>query len=153
MRSNKGFSLIELIIMIAILSVLIGTLSPKYLKYVERSKRVTDVTNARLIRDAAERVQALDALGTGNGAYKYTGAVMWNKDTPYPTKIKDFSDAIFIELGQVPVSAVNKDLFWCMYYNQGNGSIKKIVLTTRPGSSVEYELYPDPSKFLENGIN
>lgn len=36
--NNKGFSLVELIIVIAIMAVLIGVLAPQYLKYVERSR-------------------------------------------------------------------------------------------------------------------
>ena len=36
--NNKGFSLIELIIVVAIMAVLIGVLAPQYLKYVEKSR-------------------------------------------------------------------------------------------------------------------
>ena len=32
--NNKGFSLVELIIVVAIMAVLIGVLAPTYLKYV-----------------------------------------------------------------------------------------------------------------------
>ena len=44
-KSNKGFSLIELIIVIAIMAVLIAVLAPQYLKYVEKSKKSTDLSN------------------------------------------------------------------------------------------------------------
>lgn len=47
--NNKGFSLVELIIVIAIMAVLIGVLAPQYLKYVNNSKVSTDVTNAQEI--------------------------------------------------------------------------------------------------------
>ena len=44
---NKGFSLVEVIIVIAIMAVLVGILAPQYLKYVSNSKVSTDITNAQ----------------------------------------------------------------------------------------------------------
>ena len=37
--TNKGFSLVELIIVIAIMAVLVGVLAPQFLKYVEQSRK------------------------------------------------------------------------------------------------------------------
>ncbi len=42
--NNKGFSLVELIIVIAIMAVLIGVLAPQYIRYVERSRVSADQT-------------------------------------------------------------------------------------------------------------
>ena len=50
--NNKGFSLVELIIVIAIMAVLIGVLAPQYLKYVKESKISTDITNAENVATA-----------------------------------------------------------------------------------------------------
>ena len=41
--NNKGFSLVELIIVIAIMAVLVGVLAPAYLRYVEKSRKSADV--------------------------------------------------------------------------------------------------------------
>lgn len=40
--SNKGFSLVELIVVIAIMGVLMVVLAPQYLKYVEKSRLQKD---------------------------------------------------------------------------------------------------------------
>ena len=51
-KDNKGFSLVELIIVIAIMAVLVGLLAPQYLKYVSNSKVSTDISNAQEIATA-----------------------------------------------------------------------------------------------------
>ena len=52
--NNKGFSLVELIIVVAIMAVLIGVLAPQYLRYVERSRNSTDRSNATAIASALQ---------------------------------------------------------------------------------------------------
>ncbi len=42
--NNKGFSLVELIIVIAIMAILIVVLAPQYLRYVEKSRVSSDQT-------------------------------------------------------------------------------------------------------------
>ena len=64
-KDNKGFSLVELIIVIAIMAVLVGLLAPQYLKYVENSKVSTDISNAQEIATAYNVAFADD-----NASYK-----------------------------------------------------------------------------------
>jgi type IV pilus assembly protein PilA len=65
--NNKGFSLVELIIVVAIMAVLIGVLAPTYLKYVESSRRTSDCTSVGSILDACE-VLAIDPTSDFEGA-------------------------------------------------------------------------------------
>ncbi|NLV87009.1 MAG: prepilin-type N-terminal cleavage/methylation domain-containing protein, partial [Clostridiales bacterium] len=41
-KSNAGFTLVELIVVIAILGVLMAALVPQYIKYVEKSREGVD---------------------------------------------------------------------------------------------------------------
>ncbi len=52
--NDKGFSLVELIIVIAIMAVLVVVLAPQYLKYVERSRNSTDLSNATSMATALQ---------------------------------------------------------------------------------------------------
>ncbi len=73
--NNKGFSLVELIIVIAIMAILIVVLAPQYLKYVERSRNSTDMQNARSLMTAAETwaadPQAGSSFGEAGNTFKY----------------------------------------------------------------------------------
>ena len=44
MKNNKGFSLVELIIVIAIMAILVGVMAPQLIKYLEKSKESADKT-------------------------------------------------------------------------------------------------------------
>lgn len=50
--TNKGFSLVELIIVIAIMAVLVGVLAPQYIKYLDKSKITADKQLTDSIRQA-----------------------------------------------------------------------------------------------------
>lgn len=57
-RNNKGFSLVELIVVIAIIAVLVGVLAPSFSRIIEKSKESLDVQNLDSIRDTVNAYYA-----------------------------------------------------------------------------------------------
>lgn len=111
-KSNKGFSLVELIIVIAIMAILIAVLAPQYLKYVEKTKRSTDAKAFGEVVQATEVAIAdplngftgdsLDVEWTGTGSTasftigdtniqaEVAGVVNGTNSTSLPAKSKLF---------------------------------------------------------------
>lgn len=62
--NNKGFSLVELIVVIAIMAVLVGILAPQFLRYVEKSRYQKDVSAVDEVKNACETALADEDVAT-----------------------------------------------------------------------------------------
>ncbi len=60
--NNKGFSLVELIIVIAIMAILIAVLAPQFLRYVEKSRLQSDNSALGEVANAVKVAVANDAI-------------------------------------------------------------------------------------------
>ena len=63
-KDNKGFSLVELIVVIAIMAVLMVVLTPALLRYVEKGRLQSDNTAIAEIANAAKIACASEAINT-----------------------------------------------------------------------------------------
>lgn len=65
-KRNRGFSLVELIIVIAIMAILAGVLAPQFVKYIGNSKKTSDIQNAQMIADAISSQIAQNGVKAGD---------------------------------------------------------------------------------------
>ena len=52
MKNNKGFSLVELIIVIAIMAILVGVMAPQLIKYIEKTNVSSDTQTCDTVKSA-----------------------------------------------------------------------------------------------------
>jgi prepilin-type N-terminal cleavage/methylation domain-containing protein len=99
-QGNKGFSLVELIIVIAIMAALISILAPQMLKYVEKSREAADATTMDEIFKAAQVAVAdseSGAVGDGilNVKIGTDGSITIEEPATGPSGIADDVNAMF----------------------------------------------------------
>lgn len=131
--NNKGFSLVELIIVIAIMAILIVVLAPQYLKYVEKSRNSTDVSNATEMVTAMQvyaadpDVAAADAFEGGKSftitvSSGSTGTTAVTGDNAAAAKKAFFAAGLSTAADATPKTACVSKTNWTEYTIIGNVS-------------------------------
>lgn len=118
-KNKKGFTLVELVVVIAILGVLAAIAVPKLTNTLTNSKDKADLATARVIESA---VQMFQANSPGNalpvvGDFKSTG------DMKDYLSAKDLTDSGV----KAPLNTAN-----AFYYNDTTGAVVVNVSTTVP---------------------
>lgn len=179
-NSNRGFSLVELIIVIAIMAILVGVIAPQLIGYIYKAKRVKDVSMADVVREASEYAymmndiplfdsdasrEGLSLQHVNDGHYhtdiKNDGNMVycaWNKsaeaavNTTNPVHFLEYTVA---ECDRFPASSVNPDYIISFVFDPVTAKCIGVYLTDDPlgGGYDKYELYPDGSEYIAHGPN
>ena len=71
MKKNRGFTLVELIVVLVILAILAAVLVPALLGYIDKAKTAKDYTDAKTLLDASQAELAV-LYGKNNGAADFS---------------------------------------------------------------------------------
>ena len=107
--NNNGFSLVELIIVIAIMAVLVGVLAPQFIGYVEKSKKSNDVSTVDSIANACDAL-AIDPEVKWTGAIKITVSTSGVAASQTPAVSTDNILTKFEEI--IPTTSGKKKASW-----------------------------------------
>lgn len=72
-KNNKGFTLVELIIVIAIIAILVAVLAPNYVKYVDRSRWSSDRNDCETLLSQI-KTAIVDVQNDGHDVLKTPGS-------------------------------------------------------------------------------
>ena len=150
--NNKGFSLVELIVVIAIMAVLIGLLAPQFIKYVERSKYSTDIKNGQEIATVIQTLLADEKITFSTTT---TAATTTAATTTANEKSEKFLaggsayDAAKADnlVTEEPKSKSVKDKGFYVVFNK-KGNVKVYV---GDSDAADYQVYPDLGTKMKEG--
>ncbi|MDE5777493.1 MAG: type II secretion system GspH family protein [Lachnospiraceae bacterium] len=91
-KMNKGFSMVELIIVIAIMAILAGALAPALIRYINKSRISTDIQTANTIATGIQTAIANEggydeAVANYNTAW-YDCTTVWGKTDDFAESLK-----------------------------------------------------------------
>ena len=92
-KNNKGFSLVELIVVVAIMAVLMGILVPTLVKNVEKSKKQKDASAIEEIRSTMVTTLADPTYSDIEATIVYDGTTIDVDDPKNITPVKPITDA------------------------------------------------------------
>ena len=129
-NNNKGFTLMEMLIVVAIIAVLVAIAIPVFTNQLEKAREATDAANIRsayaevmacALTDAADETNGVKKDDTTDGAYTYS------KDVVAVQKQKGWQNTSITEIAGIklndadhPIAAENLK-GWTVSYSEATG--------------------------------
>ncbi len=125
MKNNKGFSLVELIIVIAIMAILVGVMAPQLIKYIEKTNVSADVQLCDSVREAIQTAMmdpSVIAVSDNNiPAAGTSAAAVFSADKPFDNAVEEILGTTDPKT-QVKSSA-KKESGYAVMYKVGTNSV------------------------------
>jgi type IV pilus assembly protein PilA len=163
---NKGFSLVELIIVIAIMAILAAAIAPALIRYIDKSRRSDDVAAAETLNtgaqaalsneDAYDEIQ--EAMPSSGNAIIATAAPGSKFQIAGTSGISNGGDTFLSEVNsscnnkapklkyKKKANGTDKATTWLIGVNEAG---KPVVWLGTGTSDTTYELQPDINKYYK----
>ena len=135
-NNNKGFTLMEMLIVVAIIAVLVAIAIPVFTNQLEKAREATDAANIRsayaevmatALTDT-DRADATDAKLTNDVKKTVTdGKAVWSKDVDVVQKQKDWQNTSITEIAGIKLTDATKPIAaqslkgWTVTYSEVSG--------------------------------
>jgi len=145
-KSNKGFSLVELIIVIAIMAILAAAIAPALIRYINKSRRADDVTAAGVVatsvQSALANETAYDEMASVVGTGKVQVAYM--DKTTVSAIGTAFSSEVANNVGGGAAIKYKKDgaTHYTVFIDCSSGSEKIYVYAAKSATGSDWQLSP-----------
>ena len=168
-KNNKGFTLAELLIIVAIIAILVSVIAANLYKYIEKSQVMDDIASAEAIRTAVQAsfndaevnkmvlktsiagVGDTDAfLGTPGAEMQATTAFLTLDSTGNVTTL--VSTTVNQYLGTLPEFKLKKSMGtgygapaqWHVWINYADKKNVQVKVTVRDAAGNDVEVLPEP---------
>lgn len=125
LKEKGGFTLAELVVVLAIIGLLAGIAVPVYSKALGAAQQKTDETNAAMVESAVQ-VYVADT-----GAMPSIGSVTDNSETAFNAVVATLSEAGYINT--LSITSKNNNVF---KYNSQTGKVTVEKAVASPNSTV-----------------
>ena len=137
MKNSKGFTLIELVVTIALVGILLGTVIPTFSNTINETQIQVNKSNMVIIKDTFMQYY-YDNHMVGNPHFPQTPIDSLMGDTYRQTQLEDGRTPDDLFSGDLPYNTNNNPY---IYYWDNDSTTKRIIIKDNDSDSPSYEEY------------
>ena len=134
MKNSNGFTLIELVVTIALVGILLGTAIPTFYKTINETQSQVNISNMGIIKDTFMQYY-YDNHMSGNPHFPQTPTDSLMNSTYRQTQLQDGRTPDMLFSGDLPYNTNNKPY---TYYWDDDSTTKRIVIKDNDSDSPSY---------------